>query len=52
MTTKYGQIEGKWALSFDGRRYAMFEGIPYAKPPVGELRFEVNIRWELLLVNF
>ncbi len=34
VTTKYGKIEG---VSQDG--CAVFRGIPYAAPPVGELRF-------------
>lgn len=41
VTTKYGIVEGKWGVSYDGRKYAIFEGLPYAKPPVGNLRFEV-----------
>lgn len=34
VNTKYGQIEG---LKCDG--YTVFRGIPYAKPPVGDLRW-------------
>ncbi|VEN50981.1 unnamed protein product [Callosobruchus maculatus] len=37
--TPLGSVEGEWRTSFDGRRYAAFEGIPYAKPPIGDLRF-------------
>lgn len=33
--TKYGAISG-----VDMENYTVFKGIPYAKPPVGELRFE------------
>ena len=33
-TTRYGQIKGKKEDSF-----LVFRGIPYAKPPTGELRF-------------
>lgn len=40
--TEYGKVEGIWKLSYDGRQYAVFEGIPYAKPPIGDLRFEVG----------
>ncbi|CAH1997706.1 unnamed protein product [Acanthoscelides obtectus] len=38
--TNLGPVEGEWRTSFGGRKYASFEGIPYAKPPVGDLRFE------------
>ncbi|CAH2002361.1 unnamed protein product [Acanthoscelides obtectus] len=38
--TKLGKVEGTWRTSFNGRKYAAFEGIPYAKPPIGDLRFE------------
>lgn len=33
--TKYGEIQG-----VEEKGYTLFKGIPYAKPPVGELRFE------------
>lgn len=42
VNTPLGDIAGSWRKSFDGRRFAAFEGIPYAKPPIGELRFEVR----------
>ncbi|KAJ0176436.1 hypothetical protein K1T71_007615 [Dendrolimus kikuchii] len=35
----YGVLEGSWKVSNDGRSYASFEGIPYARPPVGKYRF-------------
>ncbi|CAH2002359.1 unnamed protein product [Acanthoscelides obtectus] len=38
--TKIGKVEGTWRTSFNGRKYAAFEGIPYAKPPIGDLRFK------------
>ncbi|KAJ8673056.1 hypothetical protein QAD02_004317 [Eretmocerus hayati] len=38
--TPLGTIFGYFKMSENGRRYAAFEGIPYAMPPVGELRFE------------
>nr|WCC58182.1 carboxylesterase [Pharsalia antennata] len=38
--TPLGRVRGYWKLSLDGRKHAAFEGIPYAKPPIGDLRFE------------
>lgn len=40
--TTLGNIKGYYKKSENGRRYAVFEGIPYALPPTGELRFEVK----------
>jgi len=36
-----GTVKGELAKSRDGRRYYSFTGVPFAKPPVGDLRFEV-----------
>ena len=38
-----GKLQGVEQKSSDtGKQYCAFLGIPYAKPPVGELRFKVN----------
>lgn len=36
-----GDLQGKVMTSRKGRRIHAFQGIPYAEPPVGELRFQV-----------
>nr|CAH7765726.1 unnamed protein product [Callosobruchus chinensis] len=38
--TTLGKVEGAWRTSVKGRKYAAFEGIPYAQPPIGDLRFK------------
>lgn len=40
--TKYGKIKGLILKSRDGRSYHSYTGIPYAKPPIGRLRFKVG----------
>ena len=37
-----GQVRGSEMTSEAGRSFYAFRGIPYAKPPVGELRFSVR----------
>lgn len=37
-----GPVRGKAEFSRLGKAYLAFKGIPYAKPPVKELRFKVN----------
>ncbi|XP_060657746.1 esterase B1 isoform X1 [Drosophila nasuta] len=40
LETKCGKVKGMERKTFyDGESYYSFEGIPYAKPPIGELRF-------------
>lgn len=42
--TQSGIVRGRQRLTlFNRKPYNSFEGIPYAKPPIGELRFKVCI---------
>nr|WCC58196.1 carboxylesterase [Pharsalia antennata] len=48
-----GRVQGTHQKSYNGRTYTAFEGIPYGKPPVGDLRFEEPIpadKWSGVLV--
>ncbi|KAI4495710.1 hypothetical protein M0802_008333 [Mischocyttarus mexicanus] len=38
--TPLGGIQGYYKISADGRSYEAYEGIPYAIPPTGKLRFK------------
>ena len=39
---KNGTLEGSIMKTRKGLNFFAFRGIPYALPPLGELRFEVN----------
>jgi len=39
--TSYGPIRGE-KLNYENTSYRAFKGIPYAAPPVGDLRFKVS----------
>ena len=43
VTTKFGDIKGLWSNSSRGRLVAHYLGIPYALPPLGDLRFRVSL---------
>lgn len=40
--TNSGLVKGHKTASSFGYKYYNFHGIPYAKPPVGDLRFKVS----------
>uniref|UniRef100_A0A1I8JUG0 Carboxylic ester hydrolase n=1 Tax=Anopheles funestus TaxID=62324 RepID=A0A1I8JUG0_ANOFN len=40
VNTGYGPVQGASRTALYGNGYVSFQGIPYAKPPVGELRFK------------
>lgn len=40
--TSYGPIQGVEVTSQFGYKYAGFQGVPYGKAPIGELRFKVS----------
>ncbi|PSN30848.1 Esterase E4 [Blattella germanica] len=39
VTIAQGELRGQAATTINGLKYYSFQGIPYAKPPVGSLRF-------------
>uniref|UniRef100_A0A8D9BNT5 Carboxylic ester hydrolase n=1 Tax=Cacopsylla melanoneura TaxID=428564 RepID=A0A8D9BNT5_9HEMI len=41
VNVSYGSLKGLEKISkYDGTKYLSFQGIPYAKPPIGNLRFK------------
>lgn len=40
--TQYGPVLGAERTTEMGTKYFSFQGIPYARPPEGNLRFRVN----------
>ncbi|KAK2587558.1 hypothetical protein KPH14_003687 [Odynerus spinipes] len=45
ISTKFGLIAGKWSTSARDLPIANYLGIPYAEPPVGDLRFRSPQPW-------
>lgn len=42
--TEFGQVRGYQQFTiFENKTFYSFRGIPYAKPPSGELRFKVKL---------
>lgn len=42
-TVKNGQLKGLVGSNLDGKPFFKFLGIPYAKPPIDDLRFQVSV---------
>ncbi|XP_065203563.1 juvenile hormone esterase-like isoform X2 [Planococcus citri] len=40
VSTKLGDIRGTTRISRDGKKFNTFLGVPYAEPPIGDLRLE------------
>lgn len=54
VTTQLGTVKGISMLSRRGQKFNAFLGIPFAKPPIGDLRFKVNFQpfFHLLVLFF
>lgn len=48
---KTGEVRGHILKSRDGRDFFSFSGIPYAKPPIDDLRFMVIFKIKYLCYN-
>ncbi|KAK9875452.1 hypothetical protein WA026_007846 [Henosepilachna vigintioctopunctata] len=46
IATKFGKVKGKVGTDYLGGKYYSFQGIPYAKAPIGNLRFKAPQKLE------
>lgn len=42
VTVAQGALMGHYLTSRKGRQFVGFQGVPYAKPPLGDMRFRVS----------
>lgn len=49
--TVNGQVKGVKKLSCLDEEYISFQGIPFAKPPIGKLRFKVSAKNSYNLIS-
>lgn len=47
--TTYGPVRGSKSASHLGEEVYSFRGIPYAKPPLGPLRFKVCFKFDVFV---
>lgn len=48
VTTKNGKIRGIQRVSqYSKKEYCSFLGVPYAQPPIGDLRFKVSSKFQI-----
>lgn len=52
VTLEQGKLIGRTGTDYDGRTFYSFQGIPYAKPPLGKLRFKVRELKLFILSDF
>lgn len=50
--TNSGPVIGKKCISCKGEHYLSFQGIPFAKPPIGPLRFKVYVSFKYNMYYF
>ena len=50
--TFYGKVKGVKDKDIDNNEFYSFKGIPYAKPPINELRFQVRLNYPLNFIIF
>lgn len=48
----HGLLQGAWKVSTKGRSYASFQGVPYARPPIGKYRFRVSLFYLKALLHY
>lgn len=48
--TPLGEVAGYYMQTRGGRQIAAFTAIPFAAPPVGDLRFKVNLLFHILMI--
>lgn len=50
--SKNGRVKGKLDSSYSGKTYYSFHAIPYAKSPLGDLRFTVSVPLSNMAIPF